>query len=242
MVADSSNAQGQGDPAGGSGTADWLRNGRELVGRTYELAGQLQLDWDSLSQRASEWTTDTIMNEVVNSWEHFTPVMGEWIQHGIDAMSIGLRTAWPAAGEHLRAVQERARSLPAGERPAAYLDIQGFRPGWAHEPAPPRRPAPPTRRGCRGSGGWPRGHQRPERDERDRAVGAGPEPLLGLVVGHPRRPALPPAVDARLRGRIVEEVQVPVRGAAHAAVGGESAPRRRPDRRSGGTPRCSSPS
>ena len=67
--------------------SEWMRRGSELVGRGSQptVTQQLQSDWDSMATgETGSGTTDIIMNEVVNSWEHFTPVLGDWIQHGVD--------------------------------------------------------------------------------------------------------------------------------------------------------------
>ena len=38
------------------------------------------------------------MNEVVNSWERFTPVLGELIQLWVYGASQALRDTWPRSG------------------------------------------------------------------------------------------------------------------------------------------------
>src|SRR4051812_32020375 len=87
----------------------WLGDGVELAERGAALVGQIQSDWEALSSTETPWTTDTIMNEVVNSWERFTPFLGDVIDHGVRAASEVLRTMWPSAGPDIAAVRS---SLP----------------------------------------------------------------------------------------------------------------------------------
>lgn len=102
---------------------EWLRHGARLGERSVEIVRRMQQDWDEMALADRGWTTDTIMNEVVNSWERFTPVMGDWIQHGVDGTAIALRSMWPDAPDHLRRARERVASTPAGADAATYIDV-----------------------------------------------------------------------------------------------------------------------
>ena len=81
--------------------AAWLDDGNDLAGRLAEVAAQIRTDWEQLSARDAPWTTDTIMNEVVNSWERWTPLLGEAVQHGVEGAAELLRTLWPDAPDDL---------------------------------------------------------------------------------------------------------------------------------------------
>mgnify|MGYP001820714155 CR=1 FL=1 len=102
---------------------EWLRRGAQLSERSFEITRQMQQDWDDMALTDRSWTTDTIMNEVVNSWERFTPVMGDWIQHGVDGTGITLRSMWPDAPGNLRRARERIASAPGGDGAASYIDV-----------------------------------------------------------------------------------------------------------------------
>lgn len=81
--------------------ASWLDDGNDLADRLAAVAAEIRDDWEQLSGRDTPWTTDTIMNEVVNSWERFTPLLGEAVQHGVQGASELLRALWPEAPRDL---------------------------------------------------------------------------------------------------------------------------------------------
>ena len=101
----------------------WMREGADLTQRSMQVVQQLQRDWDGMAVNDRQWSTDTIMNEVVNSWEHFTPVMGDWIQYGVDGMGIALRSFWPQGPDMLNEMSDRARRSPQGDDAAEYLSV-----------------------------------------------------------------------------------------------------------------------
>jgi hypothetical protein len=94
-----------------------------LARRTSVLVGQIQSDWESLSEGDSPWTTDTIMNEVVNSWERFTPALGELVQHWVEGASQGLRETWPEVGADLEYWSRTLDGTPLGEASRRYTTV-----------------------------------------------------------------------------------------------------------------------
>jgi len=94
-----------------------------LTQRTSEIVGRIQSDWEDLSRRDSPWTTDTIMNEVVNSWERFTPVLGELIQHWVEGASQALRDTWPDVGSDLAGWSRGLDGTPAGQATTPYAEV-----------------------------------------------------------------------------------------------------------------------
>jgi hypothetical protein len=111
-----------GDPEGAddgteqawSSLPSWLSDGVELAERGAGLVAQIQTDWEQLSSAETPWTTDTIMNEVVNSWERFTPFLGDMIEHGVRAASEVLRTTWPSAGRDMATLRSSLQGPVAG--------------------------------------------------------------------------------------------------------------------------------
>ena len=101
----------------------WMREGADLAQRSMQVVQQLQRDWDGMAVNDRSWSTDTIMNEVVNSWEHFTPVMGDWIQYGVDGMGIALRSFWPQGPDMLDEMSKRVSQAPNGADAAEYLSV-----------------------------------------------------------------------------------------------------------------------
>jgi hypothetical protein len=87
------------------------------------MVGQVRSDWEDLSQGDSAWTTDTIMNEVVNSWERFTPVLGDLVQHWVEGASQALRETWPEVGSDLAAWSGRLDGTPVGEAVTPYAEV-----------------------------------------------------------------------------------------------------------------------
>lgn len=118
-MADGQRNQGTGPEA----IQQWMREGADLAQRSMHVVQQLQSDWDGMAVNDRDWSTDTIMNEVVNSWEHFTPVMGDWIQYGVDGMGIALRSFWPQGPTMLDEMSNRARQSPRGADAAEYLSV-----------------------------------------------------------------------------------------------------------------------
>lgn len=106
-----------------SSWSDWLGDGMTLAQRASAVAGQLRADWEDLSRQDGRWTTDTVMNEVVNSWERFTPVLGELVQHWVDGASEALRETWPDAGADLAAWAGRLDDTPLGGVVAPYAEV-----------------------------------------------------------------------------------------------------------------------
>jgi hypothetical protein len=106
-----------------SSWSDWLGDAMTLAQRTSGIVGQIQSEWEDLSQRDSPWTTDTIMNEVVNSWERFTPVLGDLVQHWVDGASEALRETWPEVGADLEAWSRRLEGTPMGEATTPYTEV-----------------------------------------------------------------------------------------------------------------------
>ena len=106
-----------------SSWSDWFSDAMTLAQRTSAIVGQVQSDWEDLSRRDSPWTTDTIMNEVVNSWERFTPVLGELVQHWVEGSSQALREGWPDAGSDLAAWSSRFAGTPMGETTTRYAEV-----------------------------------------------------------------------------------------------------------------------
>jgi len=102
---------------------DWFGDAMALARRTSGLAGQIRSDWEELSRRDGPWTTDTIMNEVVNSWERFTPVLGELIQQWVEGASQALREGWPEAGSDLAGWNSRLVGTPIGEATTPYAEV-----------------------------------------------------------------------------------------------------------------------
>jgi hypothetical protein len=102
---------------------DWFGDAMALARRTSGLAGQIRSDWEDLSRRDGPWTTDTIMNEVVNSWERFTPVLGELVQHWVEGASEALRETWPEAGADLAGWKGRLDGTPVGESVTPYIEV-----------------------------------------------------------------------------------------------------------------------
>jgi hypothetical protein len=100
---------------------DWFGDAMTLARRTSAIVGQIESDWENLSRRDSPWTTDTIMNEVVNSWERFTPVLGDIVQHWVEGASRVLGETWPEAGRDIEAWRSRLDGTPM-EAMAPYLE------------------------------------------------------------------------------------------------------------------------
>lgn len=103
--------------------SDWLGDAMVLTQRTSAVVGQIQSDWEDLSRRDSPWTTDTIMNEVVNSWERVTPVLGELIQHWVEGASEALRETWPEIGSDLAGWGRTLDGTPMGEATTQYAQV-----------------------------------------------------------------------------------------------------------------------
>jgi hypothetical protein len=106
-----------------SSWSDWLGDAMALAQHTSVILGQIQSDWEDLSRREPPWTTDTIMNEVVNSWERFTPVLGELIQQWVEGASQALREGWPEAGSDLEGWNSRLVGTPMGEATTPYAEV-----------------------------------------------------------------------------------------------------------------------
>jgi hypothetical protein len=106
-----------------SSWSDWLGDAITLTRRTSAVIGQIQSDWEGLSRRDSPWTTDTIMNEVVNSWERFTPVLGELIQLWVEGASEALRETWPEAGSDLAGWSSGLGGTPLREAATPYAEV-----------------------------------------------------------------------------------------------------------------------
>jgi hypothetical protein len=94
-----------------------------MARRTSALVGLIQSDWESMAERDSQWTTDTIMNEVVNSWERFTPALGELIQHWVEGASQVLRDTWPDVGADLAGWSRALDGTPMGEASKSYTAV-----------------------------------------------------------------------------------------------------------------------
>lgn len=103
--------------------AEWLGDAVALAQRTSATVAQMRSDWEDLSQQDKSWTTDTIMNEVVNSWERFTPMLGELIQHWVEGASQALRETWPEAGSDLAAWKDRLDGTPMGDAITPYAEV-----------------------------------------------------------------------------------------------------------------------
>lgn len=106
-----------------SSWADWFRDAADLAQRAAGVAGRIQSDWEELSRQDRPWTTDTIMNEVVNSWERFTPVLGEMVQHWVEGTSQALREAWPEAGPDLARLATALEGTPVGSAMSPYAEV-----------------------------------------------------------------------------------------------------------------------
>jgi hypothetical protein len=101
----------------------WLRDATDLAQRAAGVAGRIQSDWEESSRQDKPWTTDTIMNEVVNSWERFTPVLGEMVQHWVDGTSQALRETWPEAGSDLADLTTALDDTAMGQAMSPYADV-----------------------------------------------------------------------------------------------------------------------
>jgi hypothetical protein len=108
---------------GWSSWSDWFGDAIALAQRTSAVVGQVQSEWEDLSRRDSPWTTDTIMNEVVNSWERFTPVLGELVQHWVEGSSQALREGWPDVGSDVAAWNSRLSGTPMSEAMTPYTEV-----------------------------------------------------------------------------------------------------------------------
>lgn len=106
-----------------SSWSDWLDDAVTLSRHTSGVVGQIRSDWEALSREERPWTTDTIMNEVVNSWERFTPVLGELVQHWVVGASEVLRRTWPDAGADIADGAARLGATPIGEAVAPYAAL-----------------------------------------------------------------------------------------------------------------------
>lgn len=102
---------------------DWFADAVVLAQQTSDVLEQIQSEWGELSRREEPWTTDTIMNEVVNSWERFTPVLGEVIQHWVEGGSEALRRTWPEAGADLAAWSSQLDGTPVGGTVSRYAEV-----------------------------------------------------------------------------------------------------------------------
>lgn len=102
--------------------ADLVGGSMELAERGAALADAISADWQRLAQSDRAWTTDTIFNELVNSWEHWTPLLGDAIQQSIDLGSWWLKSFWPGAADDLDALREGADEAPLGPLAAQYLE------------------------------------------------------------------------------------------------------------------------
>lgn len=103
--------------------ADWMGQLVELGQRGAELVGQIQADWEQLSRQDATWTTDTIMNEVVNSWERWTPFVGEVVQHGVQGSSRFIREYWPDAPADMDAWRSIIADSAIGDLSAKYVEV-----------------------------------------------------------------------------------------------------------------------
>jgi hypothetical protein len=108
-----------------SSWSEWFRDAAGLAERAAGVAGRIQSDWEELSRQERPWTTDTIMNEVVNSWERFTPVLGEMVQHWVEGTSQALRETWPEAGSDLAGLATALDGTPAGRAMSPYAKVTG---------------------------------------------------------------------------------------------------------------------
>jgi hypothetical protein len=106
-----------------SSWADWCRDAAHLAERASGVVGRIQSDWEELSRQERPWTSDTIMNELVNSWERFTPVLGEVIQHWVEGTSQALRDTWPEAGSDLGGLATALEGTPVGRAMSPYAEV-----------------------------------------------------------------------------------------------------------------------
>lgn len=114
----------QADPsAPGPSWPDWLANAASLAQEGLGLAAQIQADWEALSLRETPWTTDTIMNEVVNSWERWTPFLGNMIQHGVEGASQFLRELWPEVAADIATWRSALEESPIGAVTSKYAGL-----------------------------------------------------------------------------------------------------------------------
>lgn len=102
----------------------------ELMGEATDLGqrgarawAEVREDWESRSQTDAPWTTDTIMNEVVNSWERVTPLIGEALDTSIAGFSWMLDNWWPSAADDLDAAKGAMEDTAAGEMFGPYMDV-----------------------------------------------------------------------------------------------------------------------
>jgi hypothetical protein len=107
---------------GESSIGDLLGDTADVVVRATQAWAEVRSDWEDRSRTDASWTTDTIMNEVVNSWERVTPLMGEAIDAGIAGMTWLLRNWWPSATEDLQVIQDSVQESPVGSVLGPYLD------------------------------------------------------------------------------------------------------------------------
>jgi hypothetical protein len=102
---------------------DWLGDAASLAQEGLGLAAQIQADWEHLSLRETPWTTDTIMNEVVNSWERLTPFLGNMIQHGVEGASQFLRELWPEVSADIATWRSVLEDSPIGAVTSKYAGL-----------------------------------------------------------------------------------------------------------------------
>ena len=103
--------------------ADWVGETTELAQEGAQLAARIQADWEDLSRKDTPWTTDTVMNEVVNSWEHWTPFVGDAIEQSIKLGSWWIQNWWPTAAADMSTWQATADESGIGDSVSKYIEV-----------------------------------------------------------------------------------------------------------------------
>ena len=110
------------DPTVEPSIGEVMGDAADVALRANQAWAEVRTDWEDRSRSETSWTTDTIMNEVVNSWERITPLIGEAIDTGIAGMTWLLHNWWPSATEDLESLQASVKDSPASAVVGPYLD------------------------------------------------------------------------------------------------------------------------
>lgn len=80
----------RGGSSGGDRMADWLGDYAERVTdywqRTAQASASLGRRWGDRSIEQEQWTVDTTTADAVEAWEELTPLVGEGIELGLEAV------------------------------------------------------------------------------------------------------------------------------------------------------------
>lgn len=103
MASGGTTGEGPDDPAGpgaSGGSDDWLAGyvGRvtELVDETVRVNARLASQWSARSLDDEDWSVDTVTADVIEAWEHLTPLAGQGIELWLELVQQAMRPRGPS--------------------------------------------------------------------------------------------------------------------------------------------------